>query len=282
MGFSHLIAVNCHPFHGLTAIHEGLVSLARAVGVFRQRSGDHVDVKVFWHNPKAAPDTLREQISAEGFDLVEQPHLTNGENLNYQLELAIREGYDVFFRVDSDDTVTAQRFIQQADVIKADAADIVGAGLRYKPEERSAYAVLPEPAPGARDYIENKYVLHPSMAFRLAAVDKAGLRYWSRRLEDKALLLSARKAGLRVMNLPIIAGGYNVSPRSRNRMFQKWLGFKLNLAFLWHTRALHLIPYAFALFFMQVAIGSHRLRHIRYLLHRRNAANLRAGGSAQG
>ena len=90
------------------------------------------------------------------------------------------------------------------------------------------------------------------------------------------------RAELVAMNLPLVAGGYNVGPRSRNRLFQKWLGLKLNLGFLWHTGALHLVPYALGLFLMQVLVGSHRLRRIRYLMHRRNAANLRAGGAAQG
>lgn len=282
MTTSHLIAVNCHPFHGLPDIRAGLASLARAVGVFRQRSGDRVDVRVFWHNAKKAPVSLRDQVSAEGFALVELPHKTNGENLNHQIETALRDGYDIFFRVDGDDTVTAQRFVQQAVMLKANDCDICGGGLRYKPEDGPSYVMLPKPCPGPRDYIENKYLLHPSMAFRLDAVDRVGLRYWSRRLEDKALLLTAHKAGLRVRNLPIVAGGYNVAPGTRNRMFQKWLALKLNLAFLWHTRALHLVPYAIALFLMQVLIGTSRLRRLRYLLHRRSAAHLRAGGSAQG
>lgn len=270
--------MNCHPFHPLEDIRQGLSSVARAVGVFRQKSGDSVQVRVFWHNSDKAPATLRDQVAAEGFDLIERPHLTNGENLNYQIEMALQDGFDVFFRVDGDDTVTAQRFVQQAILLKQDLCDICGGGLRYKPGDGHSFVMLPEPSPGPRDYIENKYILHPSMAFRLDAFARTGLRYWNRRLEDKALLLAARKAGLRVMNLPLVAGGYNVGPRSRNRLFQKWIGLKLNLAFLWHTRALHLIPYAVGLFLMQVLVGSHRLRRIRYLMHRRNAANLRAGG----
>lgn len=281
-GFSHLIAVNCHPFHALADIRLGLTSVARAVGVFRQKTRDTVQVRVFWHNAESAPDTLRDQVEAEGFDLIEMPHKTNGENLNFQIDGAVKDGFDIFFRVDGDDTVTAQRFVQQSALLKQDECDICGGGLRYKPEDGNSFVMLPEPHPGPRDYIENKYVLHPSMAFRLDAFVRSNLRYWNRRLEDKALLLAAKKAGLRVMNLPLVAGGYNVGPRSRNRLFQKWLGLKLNLGFLWHTGALHLVPYALGLFLMQVLVGSHRLRRIRYLMHRRNAANLRAGGSAQG
>ncbi|THH38046.1 hypothetical protein E4Z66_00255 [Aliishimia ponticola] len=282
MTFSHLIAVNCHPFHALSDIREGLASVVKAAGIFRQRSRDRVDVRVFWHNPAPLPEDLRLLVDTNGFELVEAAHESNGANLNKQIDAAAAEGFDIFFRVDGDDTVTAQRFLKQAELLKHDECDICGAGLLYKPAGGNGFVVLPEPHPGARDYLENKYLLHPTMAFRIDRFRAAGLRYWTNRLEDKALLLAARKAGLRVMNIPVVAGGYNVGPRSRNRLVQKWLGLRLNLAFLWHTRNLHLVPYALALFTMQVAVGSQALRVLRYRLHRRNAASLRTGGSTQG
>lgn len=282
MSFSHLIAVNCHPYHKLPDISAGLASVARAVGLFRQHCGDRIEVRVFWHNPDRAPESLREQILADGFTLVERPHQTNGQNLNSQIETALEDGFDLFYRVDSDDTVTAQRFLRQADLLKTGLCDLCGAGLRYKPEGGSGFVMMPEIEPGPRDYIENKYLLHPSMALRLDAWERAGLKYWTQRLEDKALLLQARRAGLRVRNIPVVAGGYNVGPRSRNRLVQKWIGFKLNAAFLWHTRALHFLPYATALFCAQVLLGSHVLRLIRHRLHRRSAADLRNGASQTG
>ena len=276
MSLSHLIAVNCHPFHGIADIQAGLASLARAVGVFRQRTRDFIEVRVFWHHQESVPAVLQDQIDAEGFSVTHAPHRSNGDNLNAQIEYAISKGFDVFFRVDGDDTVTAQRFIRQAEMLENDECDICGGALRYKPKGEQAYVMIPNPEPGARDYIENQFMLHPSMAFRVDALRKTGLRYWSRRLEDKALLLAARRAGLRVRNVPAVSGGYNVGPRSRSKLSQKWLGFRLNVAFLWHERALHLVPYAAALFVGQVLLGSTRLRRLRYMLHRRSAAGLRA------
>lgn len=275
MPLSHLIAVNVHPFHGLNDILNGLESLARAVGEFRQRTLDKIEVRLFWHNEKPAPAEIRDNLSAHGFDLTESPHRTNGENLNSQIEYALGKDFDIFYRVDGDDTVTAQRFLHQAALLASKACDICGGALRYKPSDGAPFTVIPRQHPGPRDYLENHYILHPSMAFRLEAIRAAGLRYWPKRLEDKALILAARRAGLRVRNLPTVAGGYNVGPRARNRLTQKWTGLKLNLAFLRHERALHLVPYALALFAGQVVLGSNRLRRLRHMLNRRDTARLR-------
>jgi len=210
------------------------------------------------------------------------PHLSNGENLNAQIDYAIRERFDLFFRVDGDDTVTAQRFVQQAAHLCADRSDIVGAGLRYHPDGQDPFVMTPRDAPGPIDYLENSYVLPPTMAFRVAAIAEAGPRYWDRRIEDKHFLYQALGAGLRVANLPLVAGDYTVHPGTRNRLSQKTLGLRLNFAFLWRARAMRFAPYAAALFALHVTLGPQRLRSIRYLLHRKKTAPHRDFGSGVG
>ena len=271
MTASHLIAVNCHEFHKPADISRGLSSVADAVDYFRGQTGDPIHVRVYWHNSDGPKARLRDQIAASGFELVCAPHHSNGENLNRQVDDARRDGFDIFFRVDADDTVTLRRFVLQSELLTAGACDLCGGGLHYIPPDAPGYLMLPEVRPGPVDFIENQFVLHPSMAFRLDAFDRAGLRYWPHRLEDKALLLQARKAGLRIRNLGTVVGTYNLDPRSRNLFRQKWLNLKLNLEFLLHSGSLRHVPYAVFLFSLHVALGSNRLRRIRYLMRRRKA-----------
>ncbi len=282
MVLSHFVAVNCHPFHPLDDIRAGLHSLAKAIGVFRQRCGDIIQVRVFWHSDKKAPEDILDDVMSFGFDVTHWPHQSNGQNLNRQIEFALEHKFDTFFRVDADDTVTAQRFIRQAEALESGACDICGAGLRYKPDDGAPFVLLPKAHPGPRDYLENKFLLHPSMAMRLSAIEAAGLRYWTNRIEDKALLLQAYKKGLRIMNLPVVAGGYNVTRASRGKFVQKWLGFKLNLRFLSAAKAFHLMPYACTLFLFHVLLGSHRMRALRHLIQRRKTALLRSTDTATG
>lgn len=278
MSTTQLIAVNCHPFHALQDILAGLKSLGRAVGIFRQQARVQVDVRVFWHSRDPTPEQVQDLAKLEAFDIVEFPHLSNGENLNAQIETAIRDGYDFFFRVDGDDTVTSQRFMHQLAMLRAGDCDICGAGLRYKLADETSFVMLPETDPGARQYIENRYILHPTMAFSVDSFARSNLRYWSHRLEDKALILNAQRAGLRIRNVPVVAGGYRVGRDARSRFNQKWLGLRLNLAYLGHVGQWRLIPYALALFLGQIVLGSHNLRRIRFMMHRLRARELRLGG----
>jgi hypothetical protein len=268
MTLSHFVAVNCHPFHPPGAIKVGLKSVSNAINTFRAHCRDPIDVRVFWHNSHAPQKTILDDIASYGFSLTQWPHMGNGDNLNKQIDFALAHKFDTFFRVDADDTVTAQRFIKQAEILNTQACDICGAALRYKTEGGPSFILPPKANPGPRDYLENQFLLHPSMAMRLSAIQAAGLRYWPKRLEDKAFLLCAYQKGLRIINIPILAGEYNVSPGARKKFGQKWLGFQLNLKFIRSSKAFHLLPYACALFLLQALLGSQRMRALRHLLQR--------------
>lgn len=271
MTASHLIAVNCHEFHKVTDLVRCMSSVAAAGRQFRSQNGDPIRVRVYWHATDGPEAWLRDRIARSGFELIHAPGSSNGENLNRQIDDAIRDGFDIFIRVDGDDTVTPQRFLQQSEFLTSGDCDLCGGGLHYMPPGVPGYVMLPRARPGPRDFLENQFVLHPSMGFRLDAFRRAGLRYWSRRLEDKALLLRAVKAGLRICNMGEVAGSYTVDPRARNQLSQKWLNFKLNLEFISYSRAFRCVPYAILLFAMHVTFGSDRLRRIRYLMRRQTA-----------
>ncbi len=280
MTASHLIAVNCHEFHKAEDIACCLASVAVAVGHFGSHIGDPIQVRVYWHNADAPAQTMRERVAESGFELIHAPRLSNGENLNRQIDDAVRDGFDIFFRVDGDDTVTQQRFVQQSELLTSGSCDLCGGGLLYMPPDAPDYVMQPGERPGPRDFVENQFVLHPSMGFRLDAFRRIGLRYWSRRLEDKALLLRASKAGLRIGNVAMLAGSYNVDPSARNLLMQKWLNLRLNFEFLIHSKAFRYIPYAFMLFALHVVFGSDRLRQIRHAVRHRKAPPVADAASA--
>lgn len=269
MTASHLIAVNCHEFHREEDIALGLSSVAAAIEAFRGHHNDPVHVRVYWHGPHSPRQALRDQMASSGFELNRAEGRGNGPNLNRQIEDALADGFDIFFRVDGDDTVSEQRFIEQSELLMNGDCDLCGGGLHYLPQAMPGYVMQPPVSPGPRDFIENQYVLHPSMAFRLDAFERTRLRYWPRRLEDKALLLNARKVGLRIRNLPDVVGTYRVDPSARNLFSQKWLNLRLNLEFLTYSRAFGYVPYAGLLFSLHVLLGADRLRRIRYLMRRR-------------
>lgn len=265
---AHLIAVNCHPFHDLDAVLSGFEPVSEAARVLQRASQDRVEVRVFWHGATPAPAPVRRLSDQLGFSLTEAPHVSNGENLNAQMDWALREGFDFYYRVDGDDRVFAQRFLLQSRHLARGTCDICGGGLRYEPDDGPPYETIPHAAPRLRDFLENRFVLHPSMAIRLSAFRDAGLRYWSGRLEDKALILMADAAGLRIANLPVLLGSYRLHRDTRNRFAAKWLGLRLNLAFLWQRRAFGLMPYALSLFAAQLLLGAHRMRALRHALYR--------------
>ncbi len=264
---AHLIAVNCHPFHATQTLCAGLAPLARATALLRGAVAGRVEARIYWHGSGAAPGLLRRRAGALGLRLITRPHLSNGENLNGQIAEAAREGFAYFYRVDSDDTVFADRFVLQARLLMRGTCDICGTGLRYEPADGAAYDVIPPALPRARDFVENRFVLHPSMAFALDALSARGLQYWPHRLEDKALIAAADAAGLRVANLPLVLGTYRLGAQTRNRLAPKWLGLRLNLRFAWRRRAPGLLAYALFLFAAQVTLGSGRLRRVRQRLY---------------
>lgn len=269
----HFIAVNCHPFHNPEHIKTALESLRLSVSHFRASTTSRVSVRLFWHNATPPPQTVTQACQMHQIDCVHLPHRSNGENLNAQIAAALTAGFAFFYRVDGDDTVHEDRFARQAAVLGRGDCDICGAALRYEPQGGHTFVNQPPAHPRPRDYLENRYLLHPTMSFSLDAVERTGLRYWARRLEDKALLSEATARGLCVLNLQTVEGSYRILPGTRERFAPKWLALRLNLIFLVRTHALFLVPYALILFLGQVLLGSRKMRNIRYLLYRTRGQN---------
>lgn len=260
---AHFIAINCHAFHDPATVAQGLPAVSAAAALLRSAGMGRVQVHLFWHSAAPVPEAVRRQLAPLGIALRPRAHRSNGENLNHQIAEAQAAGHDYFYRVDADDAVFVQRFALQARYLERGDCDICGGGLRYEPKGAAAYTVMPPARPGRRDFIENRFVLHPTMAIRLAAFRTPGLRYWPRRLEDKALMDAADAAGLRIRNLPRVLGTYRLTRGTRNGVAAKWLGLRLNMAFLWRRRGFVLMPYALALFAGQMMLGAHGMRRLR-------------------
>ncbi len=275
----HFVAINCHPFHQLDHVKSALSSLCVALESFRNSTRVRIAAFLFWHNAVAPPREIAEICVAHRIDCVHLPHSSNGENLNAQILAALGSGFAYFYRVDGDDIVFDQRFQRQAAALASEACDICGAALRYEPQGRPTFVSQPPEHPGARAYLENRYLLHPTLAMSLEAVERTGLSYWPKRLEDKALLLEAIDRGLRIYNLQDVAGNYRILPGARERIAQKWLALKLNLLFLRNNQELYLMPYAVALFLGQLLIGSRNMRKIRYLAYRHSTVEANSKGS---
>ena len=269
----HLVAVNCHPFHAPEDLMRCLRSLVPAMVAFRRAQPGPVSVRIFWHRPDDPPPALRLIAARAGLTLCRLPHKSNGANLNAQIEFALRCGYDTFFRVDADDTVRADRFPAQAALLAAGTCDLVGCALRYCQDGTTPYLTRVAEHPGPRDFVENRFLLHPTLAIRLAALAETNLRYGCARLEDKEFLLKAHKLGLRVRNLDVIGGDYFIGRGTRATLSAAWRGLRLNLACIAAHREVGLLPYAVALFAARVVIGPALLRRWRAGARRRGARN---------
>lgn len=261
------VAINCHPFHELDKVSSGIASCVEALSAFRMRADRYVQITLFWHRADKINPHIKTMCTAAGFQIHHLPHHSNGQNLNAQIEQALCEEHDIFFRVDADDTVTVERFVLQSEALASNSCDICGAGLMYYNMSGQSQKVLPRETPLPRDYIENRHTLHPTMAFRLKALSQKGLRYRHCRLEDKAFILDAARLGLRFRNLQILAGGYHVGPTARRALQVKMQGFYLNLAFSWHQKSILLVIYACLMICFQILFGSKFLRYIRNLIH---------------
>ncbi len=261
---AHLVAINCHPFHAANAIHAAIESVDAAARAFRATyPADRLEVRLYWHNPEQIPAALSAAAKALDVQVNSRPHHSNGTNLNAQIAEAARDGFDLFFRVDGDDTVARERLVLQSERLRRGHCDLCGGGLQYQPAGAAPFDVIPNHAPSPRDFLENRFVLHPTMAFRIDRFREAGLTYWVRRLEDKALILDAIRAGLRIRNVPKVLGTYRLDRSTRNSFAPKALGFRLNIALSRHRRSAFLGLYAIGLFAAHLVLGGHRLRKLR-------------------
>lgn len=267
-GPRHFIAVNHHRFHDPELVERAVTSAVIAARRLRDlRPGEGVAITLY-HAPDAAARLATPGLAALR-ELVIEPALTpsNGTGLNAQMDAAMRAGATYFYRVDADDPVHPDRFVRQADLMDRTGADVSGGGLVYTNLATGArQEVLPRPRPAARDYLTNSAMLHPSLAFRLSSLHKAGIRYWDRRLEDKQLGLQIAQAGLRLVNDSVIYGDYSLNPEARTNLRTARLNLELNWLFIRAKGRYDLLPLALALFAASALLPSQWLRRARHAL----------------
>ncbi|MEM6308681.1 MAG: hypothetical protein AAF754_01430 [Pseudomonadota bacterium] len=262
----YIAAINAHPFHDLARLGPCLQSVARAAEAFHSETGERLKPVLFWHNDLKPNASIQARCQEFQVDIVHYPHVSNGKNLNRQLDFACFHEFEFFFRVDADDVVYANRFQLQSAVFSNGSCDVCGGALEYVSELGVKFVTRPPCSPRHRDFVENAFVLHPSLAIRLAALNHHNLRYRMGRMEDKKLYHDMVLAGLRIHNLQDIVGVYMTSNQSRNRAALKFLSFSLNVHFLFATKSAFLMPYAVALFVAHMCIPPQKLRQIRALV----------------
>lgn len=267
-GTRHFIAVNHHRFHDPQLVERAVTSAVIAARHLRRlRPVEGVAITLY-HAPGAGQALAQLRLGALE-DLLIEPVLavSNGAGLNAQMDAAAQAGATYFYRVDADDPVHPDRFVRQAALMDGTGADVSGGGLVYTNLATCArQPVLPRANPTARDYLTNSAMLHPSLAFRLSSLRKAGVRYWDRRLEDKQLGLQIARAGLRLVNDPVIYGDYSLNPTSRTDLAMARLNLELNWCFIRAMGRLDLLPLAFLLFVASTLLPSQALRQARHVL----------------
>lgn len=263
------VAINAHPFHDLSELSNLIDSVKKAVDHYRRHSSKRIKCVFFWHNSAPIDHALKAEIVHAGYDIKHYQHASNGENLNAQISHAVEAGSDIFFRVDADDLVAENRFTLQSEAISSNLCDMCGMSLRYIPDKGESFITQPPARPTARDFLENAFVLHPTLAIKLSALLNCGLLYSAARLEDKALYLDAVSSGLRILNLDTLGGHYRVATNTRSALHLKLRNLRLNLIFLVRTRQVKLLPYALVLFTAQILISPGKLRFFRSLLYAR-------------
>jgi len=204
-----------------------------------------------------------------GVEISAHPASANGTSLNIQLQMALDAGFDFFYRVDADDTVTNCRFPRQSEILISQNVDLCGGGLTYREKSsEKSFLVLPRQNPGPADYLSNQYILHPTIALRLDAVKKHNIRYWAQRLEDKRLVLEFNALGLAVFNDQVVYGTYNLNRNARNRKSFALLNLKLNLRFLQQNGNFLGYPRALMMYALHLIFPNHALRILRNRLAR--------------
>jgi hypothetical protein len=260
----HFVAINHHQYHPSDRVLAAIESTATAVARMGHRS---VTVTFCHHETCALEPQIFARLMELGITPVTVPNGSNGNSLNAQLDAARDAGADFFYRVDADDTVAITRFERQAQLLEQGAADVVGGALDYIPiDGRAEFTVLPPKHPGAWGYLTNCAMLHPTLGFRMNALTGANIRYWTKRLDDKQLGLQLRRAGLRILNDPVVYGTYTLNPVSRSSLLAARLNLGLNLRYAITSRRIDLVPVAVAIFAASCLAPSQSLRRLRQIL----------------
>jgi len=234
-----------------------------------REKGSKVKIVMFHHGEEPLAEATRLGTEEMGIEIVELPQAPNGANLNRQIEMALKGGYDFFYRVDADDLVYEDRFSRQAKILMTTEHDLVGGGLVYHDVTTGEkFNVQPRETPGTGDFLSNIFVLHPTIALRLSTIKKHDIRYWHQRLEDKRLALEYDALGLSVYNDPALYGEYNLNPKARNARSFARLSFRLNLRYLNQNHKFLAYPRALVMYLLHLWLPNQRLRKLRRQLHR--------------
>ncbi|MFT6104315.1 MAG: hypothetical protein ACJA1E_000735 [Paracoccaceae bacterium] len=263
----HFIAIHHHRYHAAKGVEAAVKSVVQATRHLPAGSAR----MVFFYDPESdLPADIHDLLARLGVEKVMGFAASSGARLNSQIDMAIAAKAQIFYRVDADDVVAPRRFAHQATMFATSEIDVCGGGLTYAVNDtHEHFDVIPKAIPGPWDYLLNCAMLHPTLAFRLDTFQKAGLRYWDQRLEDKHLGLQIRKAGLVLKNAPMILGHYHLDPASRSSAQAALLNLSLNKAYLKATRRFDLLPLAYLIFVSSMLAPSHQLRRMRQWMQRR-------------
>lgn len=258
-----LAAVNFHAFHDITQVDECLESLVNAIEIINKTKIALAEVVFFDSSNKDTSHLSAYKNKFANFKIIKLESTASGIALNKQIEYAIANNYDVFFRVDADDVTYENRFLLQANYLNENEdIDICGGGLDYyNLNTGESFPVLPNQDPTNLDYILNRYCLHPTFAMRVS-VFKTGLRYWEKRIEDKQLILKARINGLKFANIPEVLGKYYIHNGVRRFLKISWLSLKLNLSWSWNFKK-SFITVSVMVFIIRVLLSVKLLRKWR-------------------
>jgi hypothetical protein len=261
---SHLIAINFHRYHNLDAALTCCASVKRAVEPLLDGTGRRVSIVLFCACSRAVYCEVSERVKELGIEARHLPEGANGDSLNMQIEYALDEGFDFFYRVDADDLVYEDRFVRQAEILTSTSYDICGGGLLYRNvADGTRFKVVPPETPAAASFVFSMFFLHPTLAFRLKTFRTHDIKYWPQRLEDKHLALQARFAGMRVYNDPYIYGEYNLEPNARNGREAAKTSLMLDLRFLMLSKDYIFIPVALGIYLLRLLVSTQTPRNMR-------------------
>jgi hypothetical protein len=261
---SHFIAINFHAYHDPAAALPCCMSVRRSADLLLKGTGDRVSIVLFYPSSRTVHSEILENVKELDIEIRRLPESTNGAYLNMQVDSALEDGFDYFYRVDADDQVYVDRFARQAAILSSAPYDICGGALVYRNiADGTQFEVVPPAAPTAASFVLNMFFLHPTLAFRLKTFHLHRIKYWTGRLEDKHLALQAHKLGLQVYNDPYIYGEYNLEPNARNTMEAARISLMLDFRFLMPSRNYVLIPISLGIYILRLLVGTHTMRKFR-------------------
>ncbi len=258
-----LIAINFHAFHDMERLDACLCSLIKSIDLVDEKHKHTLNTVLFNNSNKDLSAFLKYKKQFPSFEILQLDVDVSGLGLNQQIEHAISNHYDIFFRVDSDDEVYENRFHKQIALLDERAdVDICGGGLDYfNLASSQSYQVVPNEAPADFDYLMNRYCLHPTFALRVSSLSDK-LRYWEKRIEDKKIILDAKTLGLSFYNIQETVGKYYLDNKTRGTVKFAWLSLKLDLSWCYKFKPIYSVI-AIMSFLIRCFVGVSFLRKLR-------------------